>query len=225
MQSIALFFAIVAGILISACMVANIATAVIAATDKWFVRCENCHEYSNTTEQQKCTENCCTECDKKDQAFFYIFRIYSVLFCLLAIVAEFPFKAFRAAFRVLSWYWGRGLLQIWIGFLTVTGNVSPKDADAAWWCSVAGYALMIMGGIHLVLTCICFKDKSSSRDDEEFERRGKKDYDRDDDRGYDRVGGGGDRGGGGGGYSSYGGTDGGGASSGGGGGKKQVYLI
>ena len=180
-QTCALVLAIITSLCILVCMGVNIATGVKAATDHWFVQCRNCDRYEGN-DVAKCQANCCDSCGKKEEAFFYIYRIYSVLFSMLAILAEFPkFKFFRKSFRIFKFYWGRGFLQVFIGFITVTGNVSPKNPDAALWAEIIGYCLMVLGLLHCFMSCLCFKDKSDqehSGSDGELNRR-------DDGRRYD----------------------------------------
>mmetsp|Transcript_7604 Transcript_7604/g.23721 ORF Transcript_7604/g.23721 Transcript_7604/m.23721 type:complete len:225 (-) Transcript_7604:26-700(-) len=156
MQKFALIVAIIAVIVMAVCLVANIVTTAQAAEETWFVRCDDCERNGG---DEECGDKCCSKCTRKDAWLFYTMRAYSMLFCILAIVAEvYTLKFFRRLFAIFKYAWGRGLLQIFVGFLTLTGNLAPDDPDAATIIAGVGWVGIVLGIVHLFLSCCCFKE-------------------------------------------------------------------
>jgi hypothetical protein len=156
MQKFALIVAIIAVIIMAVCLIANIVTTAQASEETWFVRCSDCERHGG---EEECGESCCTHCTRKDAFIFYTMRAYSMLFCIMAIVAEiYVLKFFRRLFVIFKYACGRGLLQIFVGFLTLTGNLAPDDPDAAEIIAGVGWLGIVCGIVHLFLSCCCFHE-------------------------------------------------------------------
>jgi hypothetical protein len=167
LQKFALVMTIFTLCVIVVCLISNIVCTQKAADESWFVRCNDCKRDSKSS-SSKCTK-CCSKCSRKDGIIFYAMRGFSMLFCLLAIVAEFPqLTYFRMLMAVFKYYWGRGLLQIFLGFLTLTGNLAPDDSDAASAVAALGWIAIGCGVLHLFLSCLCFKEYSEVSKDREM---------------------------------------------------------
>ena len=156
-QQFVLIVSIIAVLCTLASLAANIATMVKASKEGWYSRC--------TKEKPRSADwKCCQDCNTKDAVFFYILRVYTSLFCIMAILAEIPgLDWYRDFFRVFSYFWGRGFLQVFVGFLTVTGNVAPDDPTAGDFAAIIGYILIAVGFLHFILACLCFKEYSGER--------------------------------------------------------------
>lgn len=146
---------------ILACTIFN-CVAIYKATDEtWFVRCEDCKGGGGDV---KC-ERCCKDCTWKDEAFFYIFRGYTLIFCIVAFAAEFKSELFEEYIKVCHFFVPRGFWQIFIGLSTVQANVLQVDDDGEKWADVIGWILVGIGILHMILGCLCFKEYSKdSRD-------------------------------------------------------------
>ena len=159
MQKFALVVAIVAFVVMLICLISNIVTLAQAVNQTWYTRCSDCGE-------KECVK-CCQTCTRKDALMFYFMRGFSMLFCALGMMAEvYVFKFFRKLFMIFKYAWGRGLLQIFVGFLTLTGNLfAPGDEDAAAIAAGFGWVAIACGVVHLFLSCLCFKEYSEVGDD------------------------------------------------------------
>ena len=161
MQKFLLIVSIIVVIVVTGVFCVNLATAIIAGTKHWFTRKDDCAEIQDPADRAICNENGCTDCDIKDEAFFYIFRIYSMFFCVMAAVAEFPrFKFFQESFKIFRYFWGRGFLHIFLGFLTISGasqNNHANEKDTQLVAQIFGYIMMGLGVMHMVFSCLCFK--------------------------------------------------------------------
>lgn len=152
-QKFLLLLKIFALLCIVAAFVMNLTTAIKAAQEKWFEAPQ------------------CKNCGAKEAAFFYIMRIYSMVFCIIIGLAEYRgFEWFHDGIKVLRYYWGRGFLQVFVGFLTVTGDVAPDSSTTTLVASIIGYVLMGCGGLHFLLSLLCFKEYSTQgRDAQNYE--------------------------------------------------------
>lgn len=169
MQRFALIVAIAAMIIVLLCLISNIVTTVRAADETWFTRCTKCKRFGGDKE---CGDKCCSNCTWKDGFFFYTLRAFSMLFCLLAMAAEVPMLTFfRKLFHIFQFAWGRGLLQIFVGFLTLTGNLAPDNEDTANIVAGIGWIAIGLGIVHLFLSCLCFNEYSEMSEEMKEEQR------------------------------------------------------
>lgn len=161
-QKAAFIISVVVVLLAVVCLIANIVTCVKASNETWFTRCRDCKRGGG---EKTCGKHCCADCTVYDAAIFYTLRIFSMLFCILAACAEAPaLEMLRKLFTVFDFFWGRGVLQIFVGFLTLTGNLAPKNPDDAWIVSALGWLLIICGAVHLCLACCCFQEYSQMKE-------------------------------------------------------------
>eukprot|EP01062_Namystynia_karyoxenos_P070196 TRINITY_DN65587_c0_g1_i1.p1 TRINITY_DN65587_c0_g1~~TRINITY_DN65587_c0_g1_i1.p1 ORF type:complete len:342 (+),score=108.60 TRINITY_DN65587_c0_g1_i1:87-1112(+) len=158
------------------CAAANIMAMDDAVQNTWFVPCEDCRQYGGDRDCKKC---CANNCTIKKEAFFYILRLYSLAFCILSCFSMLPSKmgclTFRWTwmyFRILKSFLGRGLLHIFIGFMTVESNPLSDDSSSEKYTEVVGYIVMALGGVHLVLACLCFADEPPDWDEQEGDEVG-----------------------------------------------------
>jgi hypothetical protein len=163
MQKTARVFMVIAILAIIACLVFNCVSIYRAATETWFTRCSDC-----ANGNAKCGKRCCQDCTLKDEVFFYILRGYTLAFCLVAIVAEFKTGPFEEYLLLCHFFFPRGFWQIFLGLMTVDGNVIPGDANAAQWADIIGYFLVGVGIVHLFFGCICFGEYSQEKRDKEM---------------------------------------------------------
>jgi hypothetical protein len=163
LQKMALIISVITIIIILICLISNIVITERAASETWFVKCSDCKGRGGDTE---CGERCCTKCSRTQEFLFYTLRAFSMLFCLLGIAAEFPqLKFFRKLMAVFNYFWGRGIVQILIGFLTLTGNLSPDDEDAANVVAALGWIAVGCGFAHFLFSCLCFKEYNQVADE------------------------------------------------------------
>lgn len=153
------------GILV--CFVFNVVAIYKAADETWFVYCQDCKRYGG---HKECGDSCCTNCTWKDGVFFYILRGYTLLFCLFALAAEFRLELFDEYVKMCSFYTPRGFWQMFLGLMTVQANTVPRDRTAEMWADAFGYFLFVIGIIHLVLGCMCFKEYSKEERDAQHEK-------------------------------------------------------
>lgn len=156
------------------CLIGNIFVAVRAKQETWFTNCNDC-KYKGGSGTEDC-DKCCAYCTWKDPFFFYVMRTYSMLFCLLVILAEFPIiKPLRSMMKVLKYYWGRGILQLFVGFLTLIGGIAPDDPDAAAFIDAVGWIMIGLAALTFLMTLLCIKDYSDLTP-EEREAQGRANY-------------------------------------------------
>lgn len=168
MQKVLLIISICAVIAALACFAANLTTTIKASTETWFVPCSKCKGRGGDKE---CGNSCCQDgtpqCSTKQAAFFYILRIYSMLFAVMCVMGEVTALSWYFEYlKVFRFYWGRGLLHIFVGFMTINGNVAPDDKDAATFAEILGWIIISMGGVHIILSALCFKEYSKDQREE-----------------------------------------------------------
>jgi hypothetical protein len=139
-QKVSFIISLIVVLAAIACIVSNIVTASQATKKKWFSG------------------------RAKDGAMFYVNRIVTIVFCLLVIVFEFhAVERIRKNFRAFRYFWVRGFFQAYVGFLTITGSYGPTDPDANVAVASIGWVLIIVGLLHFVLSCLCFKEYSAAK--------------------------------------------------------------
>lgn len=101
--------------------------------------------------------------DVKGGTYFYILRVYTTFFCVLAVLAEFPsVEFFHDSFKIFRYAFGRGFLYVFVGFLTVTGNMSKGSETIGTFSAVVGYILCCIGLVNCVTGCLCMGTSPSS---------------------------------------------------------------
>eukprot|EP01062_Namystynia_karyoxenos_P080718 TRINITY_DN8733_c0_g1_i1.p1 TRINITY_DN8733_c0_g1~~TRINITY_DN8733_c0_g1_i1.p1 ORF type:complete len:228 (+),score=98.34 TRINITY_DN8733_c0_g1_i1:77-685(+) len=159
---------VVAAAALLLCLAAHCVTIYKSQKDTWFVKCADCKNNrvscpgDNEGDADTDCVKCCCDCTLKQQAFFYILRAYSLCFIFLSMLAEAELSWFsqRTAtgrpppLLALKYYWARGMLMIFIGFLTVESSVSPDDPTANGFADGAGWTLLGIGGLYVILSCI-----------------------------------------------------------------------
>jgi hypothetical protein len=140
LQKIAFVISAIVVIIALCAAIANIAIADEARKNNWFAN------------------------DIKVRAMFYIMRVYAILFSLLVMISEFHMlELLRRNAKMLSFFWVRGMLQVFVGLLTVSGDFSPPGGTTAGQAlSVIGWILVAVGAAHFVLAVSCFKEYSSA---------------------------------------------------------------
>jgi hypothetical protein len=158
MQKWALVISIISIVVTIICIISASVCTQKAVDETWFVKCTDCKSRGGSKE---CKKTCCLNCATKDAIIFYALRGFCMLFALLSIAAEFPaFSYFRSLFGIFKYYWGRGLLQMFVGFLTLTGNAAPDDPDAAVMVAALGWIAIGYGCVQIFFSCLCFKEYS-----------------------------------------------------------------
>ncbi|KAK9690587.1 hypothetical protein RND81_09G139200 [Saponaria officinalis] len=113
-----------------------------------------------------------------------IFRIYAVVIAVVVVVAETEWSAFFKFCKVLEYWAGRGMLQIFVAVMTrAFPDYSGQRKDLVVVQNVASYMLLSCGAVYLVsgILCIgCLKRKleqrnitrdQAAKDLEEMERK------------------------------------------------------
>jgi hypothetical protein len=158
LQRFALVFTGFTLAIILICLTANIVLTIEATRETWFVRCRSCTRNGGDT---VCGEECCNGCGWSIKFLFYLLRAITMLFCALAVVAEFPQLAcFRRSLMVFKYYCGRGAMHVFVGVLTLTGNLAADNADAGWAFSAVGWLAVALGVMNMMLSCLCFQEYS-----------------------------------------------------------------
>eukprot|EP01065_Artemidia_motanka_P030043 TRINITY_DN3606_c0_g1_i1.p2 TRINITY_DN3606_c0_g1~~TRINITY_DN3606_c0_g1_i1.p2 ORF type:complete len:225 (+),score=50.52 TRINITY_DN3606_c0_g1_i1:55-675(+) len=162
-------FRVLAVLALLLCLVAHVVTLYKSKKDTWYVDCSECKnpppcpgDSAQSGGDRDCVK-CCCGCTLKQEIFFYILRFYSLCFIVLALLAEAELDWFsqrRAAgqqppfFLVLKYYWARGMLMVFVGFLTLESSVAPDDPTANDFAYGAGWTLLAIGGVYVLLSLI-----------------------------------------------------------------------
>ena len=117
------------------CLASNIATAVEADKGNWFAH------------------------SGQKKVVFFVGRSYAILFCAVVILAEFHnLDVLNTYFKAFRFFFVRGALQIFVGFMTLQGDSSPGDSSAGAATAAVGWVLIGVGILHLLLSFACFKE-------------------------------------------------------------------
>eukprot|EP00756_Hemistasia_phaeocysticola_P057254 Hpha_TRINITY_DN3387_c0_g2::TRINITY_DN3387_c0_g2_i1::g.172230::m.172230 len=180
----------VAVIALLLCLIAHGYTIYKSSTDDWFTDCSECKNKAGAcpgsrgkpTGEETCVE-CCCDCSMRETATFYMRRSYSMCFAALALAAEAELDclSYRTdpakppLFLILKYYWARGVLMIFVGFLTVESGEAPGgsevDGKGITFVKGAGWTLLAVGIVNIILSLAC---GITVKDDEEQggQRRG-----------------------------------------------------
>ncbi|KAL9238491.1 hypothetical protein vseg_012906 [Gypsophila vaccaria] len=113
-----------------------------------------------------------------------IFRIYAVAIAVVVVIVETEWRAFLKFWKVLEYWAGRGMLQIFVAVMTrAFPDYSGQRKDLVIVQNVASYLLLSCGALYLVLGILCvgclkrkLQQKETTRDQaendlEEMERK------------------------------------------------------
>lgn len=139
-----------------------------ASTDTWFTKCSDCKTETNPRGTKDC-EECCQDCTKKDEIFFYIMRAYNMIFLIVSMVAELKPAVFMDFAKVCAFYFPRGFWHIFLGFMTVT--ISLADPTSAVYADILGYILMFFGCVHFCMGLCCYNEYDGEARQKEYEIR------------------------------------------------------
>lgn len=137
LQKLAFFASILVVIASLTCFVATIVIMKDAAEGGWF---------SNDTRQR---------------IFFYLMRVFALIFCLLVILAEFVnnIDFIHKWAKGLKFFGVRGVLQVYVGLMTASGDLSPPgSSSSASVVSSIGWFLVGTGSLYLLMSCCCFHE-------------------------------------------------------------------
>lgn len=177
---------VLAFLVIFLCFAMNVYMIYRAAADTWFTPCRECKD-KDQGGKEDCVR-CCTDCSKKDEVFYYIFRAYNLIFCIIGMVAELRIQKFYEFAKICAFFFPRGFWQVFLGLMTVQSTTyDPSDALYA---DIVGYGLAAVGFCHFCLGICCYSEYSEEGREKEY---------------ANRTGGGGDQAAGYGGGAAYGG--------------------
>eukprot|EP01012_Entosiphon_sulcatum_P021153 TRINITY_DN25944_c0_g1_i1.p2 TRINITY_DN25944_c0_g1~~TRINITY_DN25944_c0_g1_i1.p2 ORF type:complete len:166 (+),score=47.73 TRINITY_DN25944_c0_g1_i1:176-673(+) len=99
----------------------------------------------------------------QNKVFFALVRTYTLVFCLIIIMAEFPnwgpMKYFFKYLLVFKSFLARGMLQIYVGVLTIESQITSSNKALGAVIRVSGYVLLGIGFFHCLLSVTCIKDQ------------------------------------------------------------------
>ncbi|KAL5790144.1 hypothetical protein ACOSQ2_005032 [Xanthoceras sorbifolium] len=99
-----------------------------------------------------------------------IFRCYAVLIALFLVLAETEWGAVIKFWRVLEYWAGRGMLQIFVAVMTRAFPDSTDPTEIVLLKNIASYMLLACGLVYLISGILCIGCLKRSREQKEITR-------------------------------------------------------
>ncbi|KAH7518700.1 hypothetical protein FEM48_Zijuj09G0198700 [Ziziphus jujuba var. spinosa] len=106
-----------------------------------------------------------------DQVFDGIFRCYAVLIAAFVVLAETEWEFIIKFWKVLEYWAGRGMLQIFVAVMTrAFPDYSSKQKDLILLQNIASYLLLACGVVYVFMGILCIGFLKRARQQKETTR-------------------------------------------------------